>query len=178
MGRILKGVLLLAFFTAAPWEGTSALIPTTFPRGDGILTLYNTHSTEKAVIRYRNGRAYLKDGLEEVGWLLRCRADSKVKPMDLNLIELVDHLEDHFGAEEVRVISGYRSPEFNARLRRSGRKVAKYSRHMKGEAMDIRLPGVSAWKLRQYLVALKAGGVGYYPDRRFVHIDVGPFRTW
>jgi uncharacterized protein YcbK (DUF882 family) len=27
-------------------------------------------------------------------------------------------------------------------------------------------------------VALKAGGVGYYPKPGFIHVDVGPVRRW
>ncbi|MBI4124685.1 MAG: YcbK family protein [Deltaproteobacteria bacterium] len=178
MRQIFKYLFLLGIFIAIPWPGSSSPIPTAFPKGDGVITLYDLHSGEKAAIRYRLGKNYLEAGLEQINYLLRCRADGKIKPMHLELVELVDHLEDHFESGEVRVLSGYRSPEFNHKLRRRGRRAAKYSRHMKGEAIDLRLPGVSAWRLRQYLAALKVGGVGYYPGRSFVHVDVGPYRTW
>jgi uncharacterized protein YcbK (DUF882 family) len=49
---------------------------------------------------------------------------------------------------------------------------------LNGEAIDISLPGTDLSKLRTAALALKGGGVGYYPDSNFVHLDVGPFRQW
>ena len=43
-----------------------------------------------------------------------------------------------------------------------------------GKAIDIRLPGYHARRLRKQCIALKSGGVGYYPKSDFVHIDTGP----
>jgi uncharacterized protein YcbK (DUF882 family) len=49
---------------------------------------------------------------------------------------------------------------------------------MLGRAIDIRLPGCSTRKLRQVCLELKCGGVGYYPQSDFVHVDTGALRTW
>ena len=98
--------------------------------------------------------------------------------MSLKLIELVDNIQDHFKVPQIRVISGYRSPEYNAKLRRRSRRVAKQSMHMRGRAMDIKIPGVNNRTLRNYAASLEAGGVGYYGRRAFVHVDSGPVRTW
>jgi uncharacterized protein YcbK (DUF882 family) len=49
---------------------------------------------------------------------------------------------------------------------------------MDGKAMDIRLVGVDTVRLRDAALALGIGGVGYYPDSDFVHIDTGPVRSW
>lgn len=149
-----------------------------FPHGDGVISLHNVHLHETLAIRYRRGNRYFPEALEEINHLLRCRGSQEPTDMALPLIEIVDHLQDHFGAETVEVISGYRSPAFNAALKRQGRRVASRSRHMYGQAMDIRLPGVNMWRVRQYLVSLQTGGVGYYGANNFVHVDVGPFRTW
>jgi uncharacterized protein YcbK (DUF882 family) len=32
--------------------------------------------------------------------------------------------------------------------------------------------------LRNLCVKMNAGGVGYYSQSDFVHIDIGPVRTW
>ena len=147
--------------------------------GDGTVTLYNLHLEEKETIRFRDARGhYIMDGVERLNHILRCRADHQEIAMALPLLDVVDHLQDYYGVDEVQVISGYRSPQFNAALKSSGRKVATKSRHMHGQAMDIRLPGVSMRDVRNYLIANKVGGVGYYHDNNFVHVDVGPFRTW
>jgi uncharacterized protein YcbK (DUF882 family) len=49
---------------------------------------------------------------------------------------------------------------------------------MLGKAADIRLPGYSLSQLRRSAVDLKGGGVGYYPDSDFIHVDVGRVRYW
>jgi uncharacterized protein YcbK (DUF882 family) len=49
---------------------------------------------------------------------------------------------------------------------------------MQGRAIDIRLPGIDLARLRDTAVRLGRGGVGYYPASDFVHVDVGPLRTW
>ena len=96
------------------------------------------------------------------------------KPLDL-LFEL--HAK--VGATDpFTVICGYRSPQTNASLRARSRGVAEHSLHMEGKAVDIRLPGVPLSTLYKAALELKAGGVGYYPASGFIHIDVGPIRTW
>ena len=56
--------------------------------------------------------------------------------------------------------------------------MAKRSLHMDGKAIDVRLPGVALADLRDAAIALKAGGVGFYPREDFVHIDTGRVRSW
>lgn len=147
--------------------------------GDGQLTFFNTHTDELLEITYKDKKEnYLDRGLRDIGYILRCRLTDEITQMDIKLIELVDHIQDHFGAGEIEVISGYRSPELNGMLRASGRGVASRSLHMKGEAIDIRIPGVPTRAVKDYAVSLKQGGVGYYSGPDFVHIDVGRVRRW
>ena len=58
--------------------------------------------------------------------------------------------------------------------------VASNSLHMKGQAADITLPGRSLKQLYEAALALRLGGVGYYPAEEddFVHVDIGRFRRW
>jgi uncharacterized protein YcbK (DUF882 family) len=78
-----------------------------------------------------------------------------------------------------QIISGYRSPATNQLLHDTrGGGVARHSLHMEGRAVDVRLPGVALAELRDAALALKGGGVGYYPREAFVHIDTGRVRAW
>lgn len=63
-------------------------------------------------------------------------------------------------------------------LRGQGRGVAQKSLHMQGRAIDVRLTDVASADLRDAAIALKRGGVGYYRQSDFVHLDTGRFRTW
>jgi uncharacterized protein YcbK (DUF882 family) len=56
--------------------------------------------------------------------------------------------------------------------------VADNSLHMRGQAMDVMLPGRSVAQLRAAGLELGMGGVGYYPRTGFVHLDTGPVRRW
>jgi uncharacterized protein YcbK (DUF882 family) len=79
---------------------------------------------------------------------------------------------------EIDIICGYRTPWSNEFLRRTTSGVASHSLHELGEAIDIRVPGVPTSELRDVALALQRGGVGYYPESGFVHIDVGRLRRW
>jgi hypothetical protein len=98
--------------------------------------------------------------------------------IDPKLIDLLDHLQDHFQIDTIEIISGYRNPAFNKKLFQSGRQVSPRSLHMKGKAIDIHIDEIKEETLRDYLQGLKLGGVGYYGPLDFVHIDTGPVKSW
>jgi len=74
--------------------------------------------------------------------------------------------------------SGYRSPETNAELHELDSGVASNSLHMKGQAADITLPGRPLRTVYESALAMRIGGVGYYPDDDFLHVDIGRVRRW
>ena len=49
---------------------------------------------------------------------------------------------------------------------------------MSGRAIDIRLNDLKTIQLRDLARSLKSGGVGYYADSDFIHIDTGRVRIW
>ena len=73
---------------------------------------------------------------------------------------------------------GYRSPQTNAALRRHSSGVAEHSLHLQGRAIDVRLPGFPTRKLRELALGMGRGGVGFYPQPDFVHLDNGRVRYW
>lgn len=158
--------LSASYSSQIPWEG------------DGFLTLHNLHLNETIALQYKKNGHLDRSALKEIDYTLRCREDQKVHEISPKLVELVDRIQDHFGGKEVQVVSGYRSPAFNASLKAHGHKVANKSLHMQGMAMDIWLPGVTTRQLREYALSLKVGGVGFYPQNGFVHVDVGRVRQW
>jgi uncharacterized protein YcbK (DUF882 family) len=56
--------------------------------------------------------------------------------------------------------------------------VAKNSQHTIGKAIDVRLQGVDVARLRDAAIAMRRGGVGYYEESNFVHLDTGRVRRW
>lgn len=145
------------------------------------LSFYNIHTEETLSTVYWERGRYLDASLSEIDHLLRDFRTGEIKAIDPDLLDLLHRLEGALDCTDpIHVISGYRSPETNAMLRRRSKNVAKNSYHMYGRAIDIRLPGRCLCDLRAAAIAQGRGGVGYYPDpdSQFVHVDTGPVRTW
>ena len=147
---------------------------------EGKLTLLNIHTNDKLTAKYRNAAGeYDPYALKELNWVLRCHYTGQVLDMDKDMLEFVNLVDKRFGGRnEILVISGYRSPEYNKLLINEGRHVVKNSLHLAGKAIDIRISGVDLSKLRDEALNLKLGGVGYYKQSNFVHLDSGRFRIW
>ena len=160
-----------------PERGFAAVRDSLTPEKD--LAFYNTHTSEDLSVVYWARGKYLRHALTEVNHILRDYRTGEVKAIDARLLDLVHALGRNVGSRRpFHVISGYRSPKTNARLRAQGRGVARHSLHMQGKAIDIRLPGCKLAVLHRAAIELKGGGVGYYPASDFIHIDVGPVRYW
>jgi uncharacterized protein YcbK (DUF882 family) len=143
------------------------------------LSLYNPHTKDRFKgIYWQNGK-YVADALKSINHVMRDFRADDIKQIDTHLLDLLAQMSMKLKPEKpFHVISGYRSPETNAKMRKCGKGAAKNSYHIQGKAADIRLPGYRTSALRRTAYRLKSGGVGYYPDQRFVHIDVGPIRYW
>jgi len=145
------------------------------------LAFDNLHTGEKLKIEYWAEGQYLQDALAQVNHVLRDFRSGDVHPIAPRLLDLLSVLRARLETTEpVSVISAYRSPKTNAMLRgeheHSG--VASKSLHMQGMAIDIRIAGRSLAALHTAALAQRVGGVGYYPQSDFVHVDVGRVRTW
>jgi uncharacterized protein YcbK (DUF882 family) len=146
------------------------------------LRFYHTHTNERLDIVYRRGETYLPESLAKLDHYLRDSRTGDVHHFDPRLFDLLHELTSSVNADggEIDVVCGYRTPESNELLRtRSAHTgVAVHSLHMQAEAIDIRLPGVATATVRDAALRLRLGGVGYYRDSNFVHVDVGPVRHW
>lgn len=143
------------------------------------LAFYNLHTGEKLSRTYWAEGQYLRDELSDINYLLRDHRTDTQTEMDANLLDLLHDLQQLTGTREpFHVISGYRSPKTNAALASQSSGVAKKSYHMRGMAIDIRLPGVDLEQLHKHALAMRSGGVGYYRRSDFIHVDVGRVRSW
>jgi len=150
------------------------------PRPEGRLSLFNTHTGERLSVDYRDGRGeYDPDAVSAMNRILRCHYTQQVAEMDLRVIDFLNAVDRSLGGgNEIHIVSGFRSPEYNEMLVRRGKGVARHSLHLRGKAIDFRIPKVGLSSLRKAALRLQEGGVGYYPGAGFVHIDSGRFRTW
>ena len=147
-----------------------------------MLRLHHTHTGEDINIVYRVGDTYLPEAIEKLNYFLRDHRTQDIAdydPTEFDLLHAVmTRLRKPGGV--IDIVCGYRTPESNEYLRTRSAEtgVAEHSQHMLGKAIDIQVPGVRTLALRNAALAIGAGGVGYYPSSKFVHVDVGPVREW
>jgi len=174
----LKGGLCLS---ATALLSTIGVNPVMAAKRDGRynFSVHNMHTGESYTGIYRVGDKYLPEAFEKINHTLRDHRTGEVFPIDPRVIDIASAVHRMTGSrKEFQVLSGYRSPKTNSKLRGKTRGVAKQSLHMSGQAMDLKLTDVSTGRLREVAIKLKAGGVGYYPRSGFIHVDSGQFRTW
>lgn len=143
------------------------------------LAFYNTHTGENLKTVYWAEGHYLGQSLREINHILRDPRNDEVHDIDTGLLDLLFAIRKQIDTNQpFHVISGYRSAATNEFLRAHTTGVAEHSLHLVGQAIDIRSPGRELRTLQKVAVALKGGGVGYYPKSDFVHVDIGRVRYW
>jgi len=143
------------------------------------LRLYNIHTGESLQTTFWADGEYLDDEIQQIDLLMRDHRADQAIAMQRRLYDKLYHLQSLFNSKEpLYVVSAYRAPKTNADLRSHSNGVAEGSMHMQGKAIDIRIPGVSHRHLHQAAMAMRSGGVGYYPKSGFIHIDTGRRRHW
>jgi uncharacterized protein YcbK (DUF882 family) len=175
---------------AATTATTTAATPIDITRLTGEkyeLKLHHLHTGENLDVVYRIGDTYIPSAMDKLNHFLRDHRTQDVSHYDPKEFDTLHALLAKLDKPNavIDVVCGYRTPWSNNFLRTKGGTaspavtgVAEHSQHMLAKAIDIKIPGVNTLTLRNAALSLKAGGVGYYPVSQFVHVDVGPVRTW
>lgn len=86
-----------------------------------------------------------------------------IRRVDPRLVDRLQLIVDHFGkkgsTQKIDVVSGYRP-------------ASQGSMHQTGRAMDFRLEGIDNEKVVAFCKTLDDTGCGFYPNSKFVHVDV------
>lgn len=148
----------------------------------GVLRLKSAIHGESCEFRFRDVYGnYDRQMLSSLNWFLRCR-DTTWQYMDIRCIEILNYLSKLLGDPVIQINSGYRSPDYNARLAARQEGVARNSLHQYGRAVDFCIPGIEIKDVCSYTLyarnVMGSGGVGYYQRRGFVHLDSGQAREW
>lgn len=139
----------------------------------------NLHTHETIAATYWRNGLYDKGAWAEINHFLRDWRTDDIVRMDLRVLDTIHDICDRIGcSRQVEILCGYRSPKTNAMLRQNSSGVARKSYHLKGEAIDFRIPGQNLRKVHRAALAMEAGGVGLYSRSNFIHVDTGPVRNW
>jgi hypothetical protein len=85
-----------------------------------------------------------------------------VKLLHPRLLWLLQQIADAFPGRPIYIVSGYRRDPGS-------------SLHRQGRALDLSVQGVDDERLFRVCHELRDVGCGFYPNHRFVHVDVRPF---
>jgi len=88
----------------------------------------------------------------------------QVKLLHPRLIWAVQKIAEAFPNRSIFIMSGYR-------------RDAHGSYHQKGRALDLYVTGVENEDLFRFCRSLSDVGCGFYPNNKFVHVDVRPYGT-
>ena len=102
---------------------------------------------------------------------IACRGTGQLK-LHPEALDRLQALRDRLGKPLI-VRSAYRSPEHNRHVGGASR-----SKHMDGTAFDIAMSNHDPVKFAEAARAVGFLGFGTYPRSGFMHIDLGPARTW
>ncbi|KHQ51032.1 YcbK family protein [Mameliella alba] len=176
--RALLGAFAATAVAAAPTYSNAA----GFLRGAGDvrrIRMYSGRTGERVDMIYWIEGDYLADAITEINYFMRDWRNNQIKSIDTRTIDIMAASHNLLDVSEpYMLISGYRSPETNAMLRARSSGVAKNSRHLVGQAADLRLASRSVSQMYRAAKACNAGGVGRYTRSNFVHMDCGPVRSW
>lgn len=174
--------LLRAFAATAITAAPVAANAFGFLRGAGDIRrirMYSGRTGESIDTIYWIDGEYIPEALNEISYFMRDWRQDAVKPIDPRTVDIAAAAHALLDVSEpYMMLSGYRTPQTNALLRRSSRGVARNSLHIKGQAADLRLRSRSVSQIYRAATACEAGGVGKYSRSNFVHMDCGPIRTW
>ena len=181
-GRLCLAVGLILFMS---WRGNAfaetAVVSSGrfFHSGDGQLQLVSRKHGASFSGRYRlAGGVYDPKAYAAICRVFGAPCNTGARVLSLRLIEFIDFLQDRFNpGAEITITSGFRSPQYNASIRKKGGLAAKASLHQYGMAADLVLAGIDSGAVWRFVKKLGFGGAGYYHGRT-VHVDVGPARWW
>jgi uncharacterized protein YcbK (DUF882 family) len=172
-------VLLVLMAADIGVQTAAAEVDRFFFSGDGRISLVGERNGKSFAGRYRIGRGnYDPAALKTICRVFGAPCEPDRVLLSLRLIEFLDFLQDRLDpGARITITSGYRSPEYNTKIRNRGGLAAKASLHQYGMAADLQMEGVPSRRVWEYVKALGFGGAGYYHGNS-VHIDVGPARSW
>jgi uncharacterized protein YcbK (DUF882 family) len=179
LGNFFAMIVLLSIF-GAPVAAPAAGQPGRFIfSGDGHIRLVGEKNGEEFSGRYRTTEgAYDDSAMTAICRVFGAPCDGPDSTVSLRLVEYLDYLQDRLNPEaKITIVSGYRSPVYNANIRKQGALAAKASLHQYGMAADLVLEGVPSKTVWETVQELSFGGAGYYHGKT-VHVDTGPARSW
>ena len=147
------------------------------PIGGRRLALKNAHTGETFSGPYRDATGPVPSAVADLAVFLRDFHVDKTGPVDIGMLDFLGDVMAAANLTGATVLSAYRTRETNDKLRATMFGVAEQSQHLYGRAIDVTFDR-SLGRAQQAALAMRRGGVGWYPRSHFIHLDSGPARSW
>jgi uncharacterized protein YcbK (DUF882 family) len=141
------------------------------------IALKNQNTGETFTGPYRDTAGPIPEALADLTIFLRDFHANELGPVDVGVLDFLGDVMSMIGETQATVLSAYRTKETNARLRARSFGVAENSMHLVGRAVDVSFDTKLAYA-EETARAMSRGGVGWYPQSHFIHLDSGPTRNW
>jgi len=138
------------------------------------VTAVFVHTGERFKDVYMEDGKYIVPAVQKFSWVCRDFRRKEWLWLEPRLLDLLFVLHWKYNKNEIKILSGYRSPETNANIEGA----ALHSQHTLGKALDVHLPDIDNAAVAKDFKVFIEGGVGMYPLKHFTHLDWGPPRTW
>lgn len=141
------------------------------------LSLKNNATGETFNGPYRDAIGPIPSAMVDLALFLRDHRENVSGPVFVETLDFLADVVEHAGVERATILSAYRTKKTNEMLASRIFGVAEKSKHLEGRAIDITLDKnlSPAAKIARKMAR---GGVGWYPDNHFIHLDSGPIRNW
>jgi uncharacterized protein YcbK (DUF882 family) len=170
--------LLLRRRDALALLGAAIVLPArAFAAAPRRLRLYNAHTKETFDGPYRDAAGPIPAALSDLTKFLRDHHSGAVGPVYVETLDILADVMTLAGQARGTVLSAYRTPETNRKLADRLYGVAEKSQHVNGRAIDVTFDSKLAFAA-QAARNMGKGGVGWYPNSHFLHLDSGPVRYW
>lgn len=170
-------ILMVLCLSPVTWAGAGP--GRFFLMGDGEIKIKNLHSGQEASARLLNPDGSLnEEGFTRIDEVFQYPTREKGEHISPRLMFMLDYFSDRAApGKTIKMLSGYRSPDYNTGLRNAGGNVAPTSLHMDGMALDFSMDGVAGKELWQLIKSKDCCGVGHYGGAG-IHLDAGRPRFW
>jgi uncharacterized protein YcbK (DUF882 family) len=129
------------------------------------VSLYNVNRRETGTFVLPLDGRLEPEQAKTFGFFFRDRRTGRHGPMAETTVAILADLAKTFPGQTIEIVSGWRAPPNGA----------PHSKHFRGRAIDLRIPGVKTAYVRDHLwLKHRHVGVGYYPHQNFVHVDTRP----
>lgn len=141
------------------------------------LKLRHAHTGETFEGPYRDEIGPIPEAMVDLAIFLRDHHENLTGPVFVETLDFFADVIENANQHSATILSAYRTPKTNRMLASRIFGVAEKSQHLAGRALDITLDS-NLKSAATVARKMTRGGVGWYPQSHFIHLDSGPIRNW